>query len=247
MLRKALRGRGIRRYGTQWDGTYVIYPYRLLGDEPAVIPENDLAETYPKIYGYLCQRRASLEGRTYFEKSQKQWYELWCERDFGQQASSKILTPEIAEANRFAKVSNEYFYLDTACGIVLNPEAKESDLYVLGVLNSRLIHYVYRYTTVPKANGFLIYKTMYLNNVPMRRIDFSSGAEGATHDNIVQLVERMTELKNELGSKGEAHDEERARIEREMERTDREIDDLVYDLYGLTQEERAIVEDESRR
>jgi len=247
MLRKALRGRAIRRYDTRWDGTYVIYPYRLLGDELSVVQEGDLAKTYPKTYRYLCQRRPLLEGRTYFEKSQKQWYELWCERDFGQQASNKILTPEIAEGNRFAKVSNEYFYLDTACGIVLKTEAKESDLYVLAVLNSKLIQYVYRYTTVPKANGFLIYKTMYLNDVPMRRIDFSNEAEANVHDNLVLLVERMTELKRELAGIGEAHDEEWARAGKEMERTDREIDQLVYDLYGLTQEERAVVENEFAR
>jgi hypothetical protein len=32
---------------------------------------------------------------------------------------------------------------------------------------------------------------------------------------------------------------------REIERTDREIDNLVYDLYGLSQEEWAIVEGEA--
>jgi len=60
---------------------------------------------------------------------------------------------------------------------------------------------------------------------------------------VVALVERMLELQERLAAKGEVHDEERRQIEREIERTDREIDALVYDLYGLTQEERAMVEE----
>ncbi len=35
--------------------------------------------------------------------------------------------------------------------------------------------------------------------------------------------------------------------EREIEATDREIDNLVYHLYGLTKKERALIESEIRR
>jgi hypothetical protein len=42
-------------------------------------------------------------------------------------------------------------------------------------------------------------------------------------------------------------DSEREQLEREIAGTDREIDDLVYDLYGLTAAERALVEAEIKR
>ncbi|MCE5249086.1 hypothetical protein LLG96_02580 [bacterium] len=38
---------------------------------------------------------------------------------------------------------------------------------------------------------------------------------------------------------------DKTRIEREITMTDRQIDALVYDLYGLTEEEIAIVEDKA--
>ena len=53
------------------------------------------------------------------------------------------------------------------------------------------------------------------------------------------LVERMLELNKRL--KG-AVGREREELERRIERTDREIDELVYELYGLTEEERRVVE-----
>ncbi len=35
---------------------------------------------------------------------------------------------------------------------------------------------------------------------------------------------------------------EKEQIQRQIEKTDREIDDMVYTLYGITEEERKIIE-----
>jgi hypothetical protein len=43
-------------------------------------------------------------------------------------------------------------------------------------------------------------------------------------------------------SKGDVRDSEREQIDHDIEAADREIDDLVYDLYGLTKKERALIE-----
>jgi hypothetical protein len=66
------------------------------------------------------------------------------------------------------------------------------------------------------------------------------------HDRLVALVDRMLDLHGRLAAKGEVQDNEREQIEREIAITDRQIDDLVYDLYGLTAKERALVESEVR-
>ncbi|MDO8531055.1 MAG: hypothetical protein Q7T26_02640 [Dehalococcoidia bacterium] len=52
-------------------------------------------------------------------------------------------------------------------------------------------------------------------------------------------------MKKRIAAKGDAHDNERDDLEREAARTDREIDGVVYDLYGLTEAERKLVEGET--
>ncbi|MCK4251154.1 hypothetical protein KAX97_06885 [candidate division WOR-3 bacterium] len=37
-------------------------------------------------------------------------------------------------------------------------------------------------------------------------------------------------------------DSEKEQIQRQIEKTDREIDDLVYKLYGITEKERKVIE-----
>ncbi len=55
------------------------------------------------------------------------------------------------------------------------------------------------------------------------------------------LVDRMLELNKEKHS-GRLAPSELERVEREIAATDREIDELVYELYGITGEERKIIE-----
>ena len=59
------------------------------------------------------------------------------------------------------------------------------------------------------------------------------------HEKMVSLVERMLEL-HKTPSACTPQDKER--VKREVESTDRQIDRLVYELYGLTDDEVKVVE-----
>ena len=58
---------------------------------------------------------------------------------------------------------------------------------------------------------------------------------------MVKLVDRMLELNKQKHS-GKLAPSQVERIDREIAATDAEIDDLVYDLYGITDEEKEIIE-----
>jgi hypothetical protein len=55
------------------------------------------------------------------------------------------------------------------------------------------------------------------------------------HDNMVSLFERMQELHKRSAAAKDPND--KIQLQREIEATDRQIDQLVYELYGLTEEE----------
>jgi hypothetical protein len=63
----------------------------------------------------------------------------------------------------------------------------------------------------------------------------------ARHDQMVSLVERMMDLHKRLPEAKTPRT--RKRLEREIRDTDAAIDALVYELYDLTAEEIAIVEE----
>lgn len=242
LIRCCLRGRQIRRYRLEENTEIVIYPYRSRNGKTEVLTESEL-KMYPATWEYLRTRRSDLKGRSYFDSSSKQWFELWCQRDLNLLETRKIVVSELAESNRFALADESQFYGDTVCGITLGERTQESLEYVLGLLNSRLIQFYYKRTTVPKANGFYIYKTMFLKNIPIRRIEFSDKSEKARHDKLVQLVKEIVVAEKQLH---EARtDRDKAFCENKCTTIDRKIDRLVYDLYSLTDEDIAIVEGEA--
>jgi hypothetical protein len=121
--------------------------------------------------------------------------------------------------------------------LVVTDPMKRADrlVYLTGLLNSGLLRFYYE-TSFPTLHV----QRDELASLPIRRIDFDDPADAARHDKMVALVERMLELHKKLAAATIPAD--KALYQRQIEATDRQIDVLVYELYGLTEEEIAIVE-----
>ena len=241
LLKLCVRGRQLRKYYIENVTEVVLYPYESISGETKVISPSRMEKEFPHTWEYLRENKKNLSGRDYFDHSTKNWYELWCQRNKDSQLSNKILVPELAESNRFTIETQNLFYGDTVCGITLKQSSNFSIYYLLGILNSSLIEFFYKKTTVPKANKFYIYKPMFLKTIPIRTIDFSNPADVKRHEQMVALVTRMLDLHKRVG----ATPHESEQLSRDIASTDRQIDTLVYDLYALTPAEIKIVESPS--
>jgi hypothetical protein len=115
-----------------------------------------------------------------------------------------------------------------------------SDKYLLGLLNSQLINFYYRYQAAVYRGGYLRFFSQYVEMLPIRPIDPSDPADVARRDRMVALVEKMLDLNKRLAAAKAPHEKEV--LAGTIDATDREIDRLVYELYGLTEDEVAVVE-----
>jgi hypothetical protein len=113
--------------------------------------------------------------------------------------------------------------------------------YLLGILNSHLISwYFLRISNIAQRDDFPKIVLKETRSLPIRPIDFSDKKGKARHDRIVNLVERMLDLQKKLPEAKTDHS--KTLIQRQIEATDHEIDTLVYELYGLNEEEIKMVE-----
>ena len=112
--------------------------------------------------------------------------------------------------------------------------------YLLGLLNSKLLTYVYKKISQEENRTFAQVKTFRMKELPIRTIDFNDPADVQRHDRMVALVESMLALHRQLAAARSPQEKEL--LQRQIAFTDREIDALVYELYGLTEEEIKIVE-----
>ncbi|MBK9094909.1 MAG: N-6 DNA methylase [Anaerolineae bacterium] len=117
--------------------------------------------------------------------------------------------------------------------------------YFLGVLNSRYFEWLYERTVQETGRVFAQVKLSKLKQLPIRTINFTDPADAARHDRMISLVTQMLDLHKRLAAEGIPH--EKAALQRRIEATDRQIDALVYELYGLTDAEIAVVEQEGAK
>jgi len=118
--------------------------------------------------------------------------------------------------------------------IPIKPLDGISLLYLLGIINSWLLTW-YHQKRSPKSQKGLFPKVLVsdLRDLPIV-IDQNR------HDKIVALVEKMLTLHPQLAAAKTPHDA--TLLQRKIDATDKQIDQLVYQLYGLTDEEIALVE-----
>ena len=192
------------------------------------------SENCPAISAHLA--RHETKARKRYDQG-RYWWELRACDYYHEFFSPKIVYPEIAKESRCA-------YDET--GILTNNKTyiiETADKYLLGILNSNLIWtFLKRTCSVlgdPDKGGRLELRTIYMETIPIRAIDFDNLADIAMHDRMVELVDEMLERNKKLPS---LTGEGRKIAERVIETVDSEIDALVYRLYGLSDDEVAIVE-----
>jgi len=192
IMRPALRGESVDRYEIDWDDTFLIYPYEVTGDNTFVLDETKLADRNPKTYKYLVKSKNRLLGRPYFDRSGKKWFELWNQRSMIHHLQPKLVVQENSVHCEFVYDVGEYFYLDTCCGISLPSTTMFSYFYLLALLNSTLVDFAFRRITVPKAGGHFIHKPMFLEQIPICHINFTTTEKERKH-----LVEQAKKLYQE--------------------------------------------------
>lgn len=127
------------------------------------------------------------------------------------------------------------YFADSTNSIIHESSSSYSILYLLGQLNSRLFQWRFKLTSTNNNVG-----TNELDSMPFRIINFSDPAEVKQHDRMVALVETMLALHK--ASAAARLPDEKERLTRQIQTTDRQIDQLVYQLYGLSDDEIKIVE-----
>ena len=118
--------------------------------------------------------------------------------------------------------------------------------YLLGLLNSRLVNYYFTTTYGGNAlqGGYLRIGPPQLKTIPIRTLDLTKKADNSAHDRVVALVDQMLALHKSLAAAQSPSNQES--LQGQINSTDRQIDGVVYELYGLTINEIKTVEEASK-
>ena len=170
------------------------------------------------------------------------WYEIQDSIDYHYEFEKhKIIIPAIIQSASYA-FDTDGFYSNDKTSIIVT-----DDLYLLGILNSKIPDFVMHLTASTKQGGYFEYKPMYISQLPIRPINFfdphrksparPNGLPGGAHAGAARQYLWVL-----VQSAPAPPRRSRSCCGREIEATDAQIDRLVYELYGLTEQEIKIVE-----
>lgn len=241
MLKPLIKGGQMHRYHIDTPELVILFPYV---DRQLLSPE-ELDQKYHQTWLYLLENRNELERRERGIFKGEQWYQYGRNQALDIMHLPKLITPDFAPSAQFSWDSNGQYCFNggTAGGYGVILPMTVNPLYILGLLNSKLLDwYLHRISTTFRG-GWFSYEARFIRHLPIRHINFNNPAEKNMHDNLVALVDKMLELNKHLAPIRDTPCNERDELQRQIEHTDREIDNLVYDLYGLTDTERKIIEE----
>jgi hypothetical protein len=238
LLRGLVTGAGIGRYRTGATGKFILLiprgwtASRRKGVQP---PWQWLKHRHPLIARHLQSFSALLKARTGPEEL---WWERGCD-EFWQEPHRKILVP--------VQFSSPAFFPDAGRGIgdetiLALPSA---GLYLPGILNSRLMKFVFDQSVRRAEPDRHWFSWDDLKTLPVYIPDFDRPEDRARHDRMEKLVHRRIDL--EKSCRAAENDPGREILQKKIRGADRQIDTLVYELYGLTADEIAVVEEATGR
>ena len=243
LLHPLIKGGDSRRYNLSRTNRLILFPYATQDNGvAALISETTLKSQYPLTWAYLSDNKAYLENREYGKMRGSRWYGYGRVQALDVVALPKIFTPDIAARASFSldETGEAFFTGGVAGGYGILAQTGHSREYIMGLLNSKLLEWVIKQSATQMRGGYYSFESRFIRTLPIRPINFADPADKARHDKMVQLVESMLALhKHKAAAKTQADQE---LFQRQIEATDREIDRLVYELYGLTPEEIAVVE-----
>ncbi len=223
----------------------VVFPYRVAEGETRPYSEDELKKRFPKAFRYLLSHQSDLKKRKQYAK----WYGFSAPRNLEIHQRAQILVPLLANRGLFAAIpeNTQGKLCPMASGgftVTLSSNCPVKPEYILGLLNSRLLFWRLRQASNLFRGGWITCTKQYFGELPIRNVDFANPEDKRHYNRVVSLVERMLDLRRQLSKTGQ-NPNDKTRLQREIDTADRQIDQLVYYLYGLTEEEIKIIEKET--
>ncbi|MCG3149767.1 MAG: Type IIS restriction enzyme Eco57I [Verrucomicrobiae bacterium] len=230
VLRRSISGKRIKRYGDVVPDQWIVYTHK--GYSPRDIPR-----AIDRLQEFRSQNTCKevLEGK-------HPWWALHRARDPEIFQSPKLIGLTTTKSIEII-FDEEKDLVVTDAMYVFRLKPQFNTKAALGVLHSKLFLFLYRVSNQGESRVIPQIKAAKLEPLPFP--DLSKSADKARHDKLVALVDKMLVLMPKL--RAATADAERATLQNAVTATDRQIDQLVYELYGLTAEEIALVESATER
>lgn len=218
LIRPILRGRDIKRYGYDWAGLYLIYiPWHFPLQFDTTITgasekaENAFKEQYPAVYAHMLQYKGPLSKRNKAETGIR--YEWYAMQRWGAKYWEDFFKPKIMWKIIGCNINFSFDDGTMICNNAVDIMTGQRNqlLQFLGLMNSKLFDWYLKLTTEAEVQGGGIQLYVTTLEKTLVKLDFP-----------LYLSEVINQRVNGIA-------------------TDTDVDNTIFEVYKLTQEEIAYI------
>ncbi|HSV89191.1 MAG TPA: DUF559 domain-containing protein, partial [Bacteroidales bacterium] len=226
LFKPFLMGKDVQRYSYLETNRYVFFPYEIRNGNAEVVSIEEIKTRFPKTYAYVSDHENIFKARESGKAGKMQhWHTYIYPKNLNKFEQPKLSSMEICANHPNVTLNHEKLYHTTKAYSWVKKEAtKESYEYLLAIANSKLLWWFLKTTGDTLQGDARTFKTNYLNPFPLPEV-VSSETENA-------IAEKVKEV---LVHKKQNPSADTTALETQ-------IDQSVYQLYDLTEEEIKIVE-----
>ena len=231
LLHPIVSGTDVAAYAALPSRQFILFPYIVANEEAELIPLTTISDSWSRTNEYLKENKKRLEEREGGKFKGQGWHRFGRNQNLGIQKREKLCVPRLVEYLHAAPDLDGAHFLDNVDvgGVTFKDSAtRHSLVYLLALLNSRVVRWFFPQVAAPFRGGFRSANKQYLSLMPFRPINFQNEAENAAHDAIVSLAEQVLAAKQ-------------ADPAADTQALESEIDAHVFRLYALTPAEIKIV------
>ena len=168
LMKPLVSGEDAIPFATPPTDKYLLFPYLVTDEECRLYTQQEM-KRFRRCWQYLHENEKTLRAREGGKFSDNQWYRFGRNQNIDKQQLPKIGVPETV-SNLVAFIDNEatlYFNNVRVNGIIEKPRSKYSLWFLLGMLNSHPLDFVFRLTAKPKDRGYFEANKQFIAPLPI--------------------------------------------------------------------------------
>jgi len=219
--------------------SFVVYPYKKVGERIQFIEYDELKRHYPKLFEFLHVVKDHLNHKKRSIKPDptgpNEWYRYGRSQALENcDVDQKLIVGVLSNGYKYSVDNHRTFVSSggTAGYSIINVpnDIKYSIYYIQAILTSKYLEWFASIYGEVFRGGFVARGTKVQTRMPIPTIDFDDPKQKATHDNISLQQQSLNRLYDQIQKTG---DRKKIVLERQFEQEKIKMDDLIKNMFDL--------------
>lgn len=240
ILRKSIYDAQLVSYEKIKANSYIIFPYKSVNGKPVLYSMDEMTTDFPHALAYLNSFKYKLDERNMPGRTTENWFAFGRSQSLRRfLAGEHLVWPVLSTSSNyvydndmvvFTGGGNGPFY-----GIEKKATSQESIFYIQAILNHWLMELLVKSRASTFRGDYYSHGKQFIATLPIYKIDFENPTEVAKHQQIVEMVQNIMQLKEQLASAPNAA--RRTVLEHSITAINAELNGLIDELYQVEPQE----------